>query len=162
MRAILATLGYVLSEDGEQVLLIHRNTRPDDLHYGKFNPLGGKLEPGEDVCACIRREIREEANIECEELEFAGTVSWPGFGANGEAWFGFVFRIPRWSGTPAASNPEGTLVWTNIEDLLAGRVPVWESDLRFLLPLVFGSKQQFHGVGVYADGKWQSWSHTLL
>jgi 8-oxo-dGTP diphosphatase len=161
VQAILATLGYVLSDDGEQVLLIHRDARPDDPHYGKYNPLGGKLEPGEDVCAGMRREVREEAGIECDVLEFAGTVSWPGFGANGEAWFGFVFRIPLWSGTPATSNPEGTLVWTNVADLLAGKVPVCESDLEFL-PLVFGTKQQFHGVSPYENGKPLSWSHTLL
>ncbi len=27
---IIGTLGYVLSADGEQVLMIHRNARPDD------------------------------------------------------------------------------------------------------------------------------------
>ena len=46
---ILATLGYVLSPDGRRVLLIHRNRRPDDAHFGKYNGLGGKLEAGEDV-----------------------------------------------------------------------------------------------------------------
>src|SRR5260370_42633468 len=58
---ILATLAYVLSPDARQVLLIHRHRRPDDPHYGKYNGLGGKLDPGEDVVAGIRREIREEA-----------------------------------------------------------------------------------------------------
>ena len=32
---ILATLGYILSPDKQQVLMIHRNKRPNDLHYGK-------------------------------------------------------------------------------------------------------------------------------
>ncbi|WP_326562540.1 NUDIX domain-containing protein [Micromonospora sp. NBC_01796] len=100
MQAILATLGYVLSPDGSRVLMIRRDTRPDDLHFGYHNGLGGKLEPGEDVVAGMRREIREEAGIECEALELAGTISWPGFGRNGENWFGFLFRITRWSGTP--------------------------------------------------------------
>src|SRR5262249_9121308 len=61
---ILATLGYVLSPDGRRVLLVHRNRRPDDAHLGKYNGLGGKLHPDEDVVACLRREIREEADIE--------------------------------------------------------------------------------------------------
>jgi 8-oxo-dGTP diphosphatase len=161
VHAILATLGYVLSDDRRQVLLIRRDARADDLHYGKYNPLGGKLEPDEDVCAGMRREIREEADISADLMEFAGTVSWPGFGPGGQAWFGFIFRVPQWSGTPATSNPEGTLVWTDVADLLAGRVPVWESDLHFL-PLVFGGKRQFHGVCPYADGRPQSWSHNLL
>lgn len=51
VQAILATLGYVLSPDRRQVLMIRRDTRPDDLHFGKYNGLGGKLEPDEDVLA---------------------------------------------------------------------------------------------------------------
>ncbi|PIE88813.1 MAG: 7,8-dihydro-8-oxoguanine triphosphatase, partial [Acidobacteria bacterium] len=29
---IMATLGYILSPDGKQVLMIHRNKRKDDQH----------------------------------------------------------------------------------------------------------------------------------
>jgi len=39
---IVATLGYVLSPDRREVLMIHRNARPDDQHLGKYNGLGGK------------------------------------------------------------------------------------------------------------------------
>lgn len=85
---ILATLAYILSPDGRQVLLVHRNRRADDPHRGKYNGLGGKLDPGEDVVACIRREVREESGLECDELVLRGTISWPGFGKQGEDWFG--------------------------------------------------------------------------
>src|SRR5204863_7182525 len=105
---ILATLGYILSPDGTQVLLIHRDRRPDDAHFGKFNGLGGKLEANEDIVSGMRREIREEAGIECVSLDLRGTISWPGFGKRGEDWFGFIFRIDRWTGTPHLENPEGT------------------------------------------------------
>src|SRR5947209_18290817 len=111
---ILATLAYVLSPDGRRVLLVHRNRRPDDPHFGKYNGLGGKLEAGEDVVACVRREVREEAGLECEELALRGTVSWPGFGKQGEDWFGFVFRVDRWTGSPRAENPEGDLEWVDV------------------------------------------------
>ena len=99
---ILATLGYIFSPDGRRVLMIHRNARPDDAHFGKYNGLGGKLEPNEDIVAGLRREIREEAGIECDELALAGTISWSGFGKNNEDWFGFLFRVTRFSGTPAS------------------------------------------------------------
>ena len=100
---IVATLGYVLSPDRSQVLMIHRNARPGDLHLGKYNGLGGKIERDEDVVACMRREIREEAGIECDELHLAGTISWPGFGKGGEDWFGFLFRVTRFTGSPPAA-----------------------------------------------------------
>lgn len=42
---IIATLGYVLSPDQCRVLMIHRNARSGDAHLGKYNGLGGKVEP---------------------------------------------------------------------------------------------------------------------
>src|SRR5919108_4793657 len=114
---ILATLGYVFSPDGRRVLLIHRNARPGDPHLGKYNGLGGKLDPLEDVVAGMKREIREEAGIECEQLELRGTISWPGFGKGGEDWFGFIFRVDRWTGEPRADNADGSLEWIDLNQV---------------------------------------------
>lgn len=153
---ILATLGYVLSPDRSRVLLIHRNARADDLHLGKYNGLGGKLDRDEDVVAGMRREIREEAGIECLNLRLRGTISWPGFGRNGEDWFGFLFVIDRWQGTPLDCNPEGSLEWVEIDRL--DELPLWGGDRHFL-PLVFDDDPRtFHGVMPYRDGDALSWS----
>jgi len=157
---ILATLAYVLSPDTKQVLMVHRNRRPDDTHLGKYNGLGGKVDRGEDVVACVRREIREEAGLECEYLVLRGTISWPGFGKDGEDWFGFVFRVDRWSGQPRPDNPEGTLEWVEVDRLLD--LPLWEGDRHFL-PLVFQrTQQQFHGVMPYRDSRPVSWMYNLV
>ena len=156
---ILATLGYVMSPDGLRVLLIHRDARPDDPHFGKFNGLGGKLEPHEDIVAGMRREIREEASLECDRLVLRGTVSWPGFGKHGEDWFGFLFRIDAWHGTPPLGNAEGTLEWHPIAGLLD--LNLWEGD-RYFLPLVFDpTVPQFHGVMPYRDGRPVSWTVSV-
>jgi len=53
VQAILATLGYLLSADGHRILMIRRDARPDDIHFGYYNGLGGKLEPDEDVASGI-------------------------------------------------------------------------------------------------------------
>jgi 8-oxo-dGTP diphosphatase len=157
---ILATLGYILSPDGTETLLIHRNRRLQDPHFGKYNGLGGKLQAGEDVVACLRREIAEEAGLVCDLLTLRGTISWPGFGKDGEDWFGFIFRIDRWSGTPLTENAEGTLVWKPVLSLLD--LPLWEGD-RYFLPLVFEkSDKQFHGVMPYRDGRPVSWAYSLV
>lgn len=159
-RPIVATLGYVLSPDRKQVLMIHRNARPDDHHLGKYNGLGGKLEADEDVVAGLRREIREEAGIECEALSLRGTISWPGFGKNGEDWFGFIFIVTAFSGTPLEHNPEGTLEWVEMERL--GTLPMWDSDREFL-PLVFDADPRpFHGVMPYQNGRMLSWSYSRV
>lgn len=156
---VLATLAYVLSPDRRSVLMIHRDARPDDHHLGKWNGLGGKLRAEEDVVTGVRREVREEAGIACEDLRLAGTISWPGFGPDGQDWFGFVFRVDRFSGHPRRTNPEGTLSWVSLTDV--PDLPLWEGDRHFL-PLVFGhDPRPFHGVMPYQGGRPLSWSYTL-
>ena len=127
---IVGTLGYVVSPDRRKTLLVHRNAREDDDHLGKYNGLGGKMEPREDVATCMRREIREEAGIECRAMTLRGTINWTGFGPRGEDWLGFIFRIDRFAGEPSTRNPEGDLEWHAIADLES--LPLWEG--RPLLP----------------------------
>jgi 8-oxo-dGTP diphosphatase len=157
---ILATLAYIMSPNTEQVLLIHRNSRPGDHHLGKYNGLGGKLHPDEDVIAGLRREIREEAGLECDDIELRGTISWPGFGKHGEDWFGFIFRINRFSGTPFTKNPEGELSWVPVNKILD--LPLWAGD-KYFLPLVFSAEpRQFHGVMPYENGSPKSWMYSVI
>jgi 8-oxo-dGTP diphosphatase len=157
---IVATLGYVLSPDRSRVLLIHRNARADDQHLGKYNGLGGKIERDEDVVAGMRREIREEAGIECDSFTLRGTISWPGFGRNGEDWLGFLFLVTAYSGTPFSRNAEGALEWVAVADMPG--LPLWEGDRHFL-PLVFDDDpRSFHGVMPYRDGSMVSWIYSRL
>lgn len=157
---IVGTLGYILSPDRSQVLLVHRNARADDQHLGKYNGLGGKLEADEDVAAGMRREIFEEAGIVCEAMELRGTISWPGFGKQGEDWLGFVFLVTKFSGEPLAENAEGTLQWVPVDSIM--ELPMWEGDRHFL-PLVFDADpRQFHGIMPYKDGRMVSWNHSRV
>lgn len=157
---ILGTLGYVLSPDASRVLLVHRNKRANDAHLGKYNGLGGKLHADEDIVACMRREIREEAGLECSSMRLRGTVSWPGFGKGGEDWFGFIFLIDAFAGEPFRENHEGTLEWVERGAILS--LPLWEGD-RYFLPLVFSDEPRtFHGVMPYKDGAPLNWSFSWL
>ncbi len=157
---ILATLGYILSPDGKQVLMIHRNKRPDDIHYGKYNGLGGRIEPDEDIVTAMRREIFEESGLHAERLALRGTISWPGFGKQGQDWFGFIFRIDSWHGELHEGNHEGTLGWVHLASLL--ELPLWPSDALFL-PMVFDDDPRlFHGYMPYHDGEMVSWSYERV
>ncbi|MEZ5461491.1 NUDIX domain-containing protein [Dokdonella sp.] len=157
---IVATLGYVLSEDRSQVLLVHRNARATDQHFGKYNGLGGKMDPDEDVVTCMRRELSEEAAIDCIDLRLRGTISWPGFGKQGEDWLCFIFLIEKFAGTPPPGNEEGLLEWVDLERL--SELPLWEGDSHFL-PLVFDADPRlFHGVMPYRDGVMQSWNYSRI
>ncbi|MCA0295905.1 MAG: 8-oxo-dGTP diphosphatase [Actinobacteria bacterium] len=165
---VIGTLGYLVA-DG-RVLLVHR-TREGDQHAGKWNGLGGKLEAGEDIYSSLCRELHEEAGVTVTSARLRGTISWPGFGAPpspppglepdptdvDEDWFGFVFVVDAWEGTPPARNEDGPLVWHDLATL--GDLPMWEGD-RYWLPLVFGDGPMFHGVMPYADGRPTGWSYV--
>jgi 8-oxo-dGTP diphosphatase len=157
-QPILAVLAFVLSSDRQRTLLIHRNRREQDQHLHKVNGLGGKVEFHEDIYSCLCRELREEAGIECEQAVLRGTISWPGFGPAGEDWFGFIFRVDRFSGDPLSVNEEGELVWHDLDELPT--LPMWEGD-RFFLPLVFDDNPlQFHGHMVYGEEGPPIWTST--
>jgi 8-oxo-dGTP diphosphatase len=153
---IIGTLGYILSADRTQVLLVYRS-RPGDQHLGKWNGLGGKLEAGEDIYTCLCRELSEEAGIEVTAARLRGTISWPGFGTGGEDWFGFVFVVDAYTGTIPERNEDGPLAWHDIDAL--DQLPMWAGD-RYWLPLVFADGPAFHGVMPYVDGAPASWSCT--
>jgi 8-oxo-dGTP diphosphatase len=155
---IIGTLAFIISPDGKKTLLVHRNKRSTDQHLWKYNGLGGKLEPDEDVLSCIKREIREEAGLECLEIALRGTISWPGFGVNHEDWFGFIFRVDSFSGEPFSENEEGTLSWHSIDQL--GELPMWEGD-RYFLPMVFDNNPtMFYGVMPYKNSQPASWEFS--
>ena len=157
---IVGTLGYILSTDRKETLLVHRNLRQGDHHFNKYNGLGGKMLPNEDVVSCLRREIFEEAGIKCEEIFLRGTINWTGFGPDGENWLGFIFRIDRFSGTPFISNEEGSLSWAPIDSL--HKLPMWEGDRHFL-PLVFDDDPKiFHGHMPYEDDRPLSWDYVRI
>ena len=166
---ILGTLGYIVNRETNEVLLVHRNKRSTDEHLGKWNGLGGKLETNEDLAAGMRREILEEAGIDVTLMRLRGTVSWPGFGPNGEDWLSPLFIIDGWTGDPLSTNVEGDLAWIPISRVLqacsddpaerdAAQLPMWEGD-RYFLPLVFDEDPRvFHGIMPYKNGRPESWS----
>ncbi len=157
-QPIIGTLGFILSPDQDRVLMVHRNRRPDDDHYGKYNGLGGKMRFNEDVKSCLEREIREEAGLECLSMRLRGTINWTGFGPREESWLGFIFIIDRFSGTPPEENEEGRLEWVKIKRI--PQLPMWEGD-RCFIPLVFDDDPRpFHGYMPYDDNKMLSWSYS--
>jgi 8-oxo-dGTP diphosphatase len=166
---ILGSLIYVLNPDDQTVLLVHRTARTHDEQFGKWNGLGGKVHADEGIMSGARRELFEEASIAPEELVLRGTISWPGFGPNGEDWFGFVFLVTQWSGDVPDANEEGTLHWVPLSRVLdaasdddevrfASGLDFYEGD-RYFLPLVFDAEPTaFHGVMPYANGRPTSWT----
>ena len=125
---ILSTLGYVLSPDKRQVLMTYRVFRKDDEQFGKYNGLGGHMEPGEDIATCMIREIREEAAIEVTQMSLRGTVNWTNFG-------------PKWV-------PREKLM----------ELPMWPGDRYFLPLVFDDDPRPFHGYLPYDHDNPVAWS----
>ena len=108
--------------------MLHRIKKENDMHAGKWNGLGGKLEPGETPEECVIREVREESGLEISKPQLKGVITFPEF-SNNEDWYVFMFTADKFSGT-LIDSPEGDLEWVTDEALLS--LPLWEGDKIFL------------------------------
>jgi 8-oxo-dGTP diphosphatase len=148
-KSIPAVLIYARDERG-RVLMIHRNGRPGDFHSGKWNGLGGKLEPGESPLEAAVRELREESGLTPRAAEFRalGTLTFPDFKPKkSEDWVVFVFTVQVADG-PLAACEEGELHWVE-----AAQVPtlnLWEGDRHFIGQVL--AAKPFLGTIWYQDG----------
>jgi 8-oxo-dGTP diphosphatase len=123
---ILATLCY-LKRNGK-TLMIHRNKRPNDIHAGKWNGLGGKFEAGESPEDCVIREVREESGLTIQSPRLHGLLAFTNF--KGNDWYVFVFTAHEFEGELSQDTPEGKLDWIPDDEIL--RLPLWDSDHIFL------------------------------
>lgn len=127
--------------------MVHRIKKANDMHQGKWNGLGGKLEPGETPEACAIREIFEESGLIVKSLALKGIITFPGF-ANEEDWYAFVFVIDQFEGVMIDS-PEGPLEW--IDDSALFDLNLWDGDRIFLKWL--DQKGFFSARFTYIDGE---------
>ncbi len=63
----------VLITDGERCLLGHHKRYAHKF----YSTLAGFVEPGEDIEACVRREMREETGITIGEVTYMASQPWP-------------------------------------------------------------------------------------
>ena len=122
----MATLCYLKGEG--KTLMIHRIKKENDMHQGKWNGLGGKLDPGETPEECVIREVREESGLTIVDPILKGLLTFPKF-AEDEDWYAFVYLAREFRGQLIDSN-EGVLKWIDDEQL--SLLDLWAGDLIFL------------------------------
>lgn len=125
-KIVVATLCYVRS--GGRTLMLHRNKKEGDVHRGKYNGLGGKLDAGETPEECVIREVREESGLRVPDPRLRGVLTFPAF-KDGEDWLVFVYTATAFEGE-LGECAEGTLEWVDDGKILD--LPLWEGDREFL------------------------------
>jgi 8-oxo-dGTP diphosphatase len=127
--------------------MLHRVKKTEDIHEGKWNGLGGKMNLGETPEECVIREVKEESGLDLMRPSLRGILTFPAF-QDEEDWYVYVFIATEFSGTLVDSN-EGKLQW--VADDQVFKLPLWEGDPVFLKQLSNG--QFFSGKFCYENGK---------
>lgn len=123
---------------GPEVLLLHRRRPPNQ---GKWNGIGGKIQPGEAPLAACLREAREETGYALTAARFAGLLTWTGFEVADGGLYLFTAEAP---GGEPGHTPEGELRWW--PKALATTSPEVVSNLHIVLPPLFrqAAPQVYH------------------
>lgn len=128
-RPVAVAVGVLVQGDG-RFLLADRPLGKPYAGYWEFP--GGKIEPGETLEQALRRELREELDIEIEDPQFwrSCTVDYP------HARVDLQFcKVHRWRGEPRPCEGQ-RIAWqelpVQVHPVLPGTIPVlrWLADER--------------------------------
>ena len=120
-----STLCYVLR--GDEVLMLHRVKKENDINRDKWIGIGGKFEFEESPDECLLREAQEETGLKLTSWRCRGIVTFLTEGGEGE--YMYLFTADAFEGELLECD-EGNLEWVSREFL--GTLPMWEGDKIFL------------------------------
>ena len=120
------TLCYIIRDD--QVLMLHRVKKKQDINRDKWIGIGGKLEEGESPDRCLLREAAEETGLHLTAWQCRGVVTFlterP---QDGEIMY--LFTAHGFEGELKDCD-EGDLQW--VSRAFLDSLPKWEGDSIFL------------------------------
>ena len=121
-----STLCYITR--GNEVLMLHRVKKKNDVNQDKWIGIGGKFEGEESPDECLLREAKEETGLTLTSWQCRGVVTFltedPGQGE-----YMYLFTADGFEGQ-LTECPEGTLEWVSRD--FVRQLPKWEGDQIFL------------------------------
>lgn len=120
-----STLCYLTR--GDEVLMLHRVKKKNDINKDKWIGIGGKFEAEESPDECLLRECFEETGLTLTAWRCRGVVTF--LQEQGEGEYMYLFTADGFEGAPHEC-PEGDLQWVSREFLYS--LPMWEGDRIFL------------------------------
>ena len=97
---------------------------------------GGHVDPGESICECAVREVKEETGLDVHDLKPCGLVHWCG-GDSFDRYLVFLFKTQSYAGELIPEMEEGRHSWMQ-PDELAARVQHNENSFWKYIPMFFG------------------------
>ena len=122
---INSTLCYITR--GNDVLMLHRVKKKNDVNKDKWIGIGGKFEEDESPDECILREAKEETGLTLTNYRCRSIVTFLNDQCEGE--YMFLFTADGFEGELKECE-EGDLQWVSREFL--NDLPKWEGDQIFL------------------------------
>ena len=119
------TLCYITR--GDEVLMLHRVKKKNDVNQDKWIGIGGKFEADETPDECLLREAKEETGLTLTSWKCRGVVTFLTTDGFGE--YMYLFTADGFEGD-LQDCPEGELKWVSREFL--DQLPKWEGDQIFL------------------------------
>ena len=120
-----STLCYITR--GEDVLMLHRVKKKNDINKDKWIGIGGKFEFEESPDECLLREAKEETGLTLTSWRCRGVVTLLNTNCDGE--YMYLFTADGFEGQLKECD-EGNLQWVSRDFLYS--LPMWEGDRIFL------------------------------
>ncbi len=124
---INTTLCYITR--GDEILMLHRIKKKNDINQDKWIGVGGKFEGTESPDECLLREVFEETGLTLTNWRCRGVVT---FLQETDALFGefmYLFTADGFTGNLKECQ-EGDLQW--VSRAFLDKLPKWEGDQIFL------------------------------
>ncbi len=122
---ISTTLCYITR--GDDVLMLHRVKKKNDLNQDKWIGIGGKFEGEETPDECLLREAKEETGLTLTDWKCRGVVTFLSDKWEGE--YMYLFTADGFEGELKECD-EGDLRWISRDFL--DSLPKWAGDKIFL------------------------------
>jgi ADP-ribose pyrophosphatase YjhB (NUDIX family) len=116
---ILVAVGAVIEDDKDRILLVKHRKERGGYWQGKWICPGGELEFGEDIKEGIKREVKEETNLEVELVRplvpFDRIVEIDGKTGLHVIYIDYIARLV--GGKLKAGSDVGEVLWVDKEDI---------------------------------------------
>ena len=116
-----STLCYITR--GDDVLMLHRVKKKNDINKDKWIGIGGKFEKEESPDECLLREAKEETGLTLTSWRCRGVVTFLNTQCEGE--YMYLFNADDWEGELKECD-EGDLQW--VSRAFLDSLPTWEGD----------------------------------